>query len=265
LKTIKLMGLSALFVCVAAPAMAQSDSGEGTVFGYNLNVSVRARVQPSYEGSNDYKLSPSGSISFSRPGEARIFSAPDDGISVSIGGNKTIDGGVTGRFLSGRDNDDDLRGMQKIDLAVEVGGFVNFWPTEWLRTRLSVRRGFGGHEGVVADLGADFVSEQGRWTLAAGPRVSYSDDEYNQTYFGVTPREAIASPLIAAAYTADGGIRYAGVQASADYQWSPRWRFSAEGSYRRLMGDAADSPIVRQFGSEDQFGASIGVRYAFGS
>lgn len=262
----KALLLAAAATLLAAPAMAQEVARESdpTFFGFNVNASVRARVQPTYEGSDDYKVGPAGSISLSRPGAARVFTAPDDGISFSLVGNEMIDAGITGRLRSGRDNDDDLRGMEEIDYAVEAGGFVNWWAAPSLRVRLEVRRGFGGHEGVVADLGADFVAREGRWTFAAGPRISYADDEYTQTYFGVTTREAIASPLIAAAYRPEGGIRHAGVQASADYQWNDRWRFTFDASYRKLMGDAADSPLVQQLGSEDQFGASAGVRYAFG-
>lgn len=256
----------ALSGAASVPAMAQDTDGGSnvTLFGYNVNGSIRARVQPTYEGSDDYKVGPAGSISLSRPGAARVFSAPDDGISISLVGNETMDAGITGRIRGGRDNDDDLRGMEKIDYAVEAGGFVNWWAAPSLRLRLEVRRGFGGHEGVVADLGADFVAREGRWTVAAGPRISYADDEYTQTYFGVTALEAIASPLIATAYDPEGGIRHAGVQASADYQWNPRLRVTFDASYRKLMGDAADSPLVKQLGSEDQFGASAGVRYAFG-
>ncbi len=265
----RLMIAAAATAMLAGPAMAQSEPQEDgssgfTLFGYNVNASLRARVQPTYEGSDDYKIGPAGSISLSRPGAARVFSAPDDGISFSLAGNEVIDAGVTGSFVGGRNSKDDLRGMDKIDYAVEAGGFVNVWVAPWLRTRLAVRRGFGGHEGWVADLGADAVVREGRWIAAAGPRFSYADDEFTRTYFGVTPREALASPLIAAAYTPGGGARYAGVQASADYQWSPRWRLTMDASYRRLLGDAADSPLVRQLGSEDQFGASAGFRYAFG-
>jgi outer membrane protein len=35
-------------------------------------------------------------------------------------------------------------------------------------------------------------------------------------------------------------------------------------SYTRLVGDAADSPIVKQFGSEHQVGVGLTVSYSFG-
>jgi MipA family protein len=244
----------------AGPAAAQEGM---TLFGRALSVSVKARVAPDYMGSDDYSISPSGSISFS-PDPNKRFSAPDDGVSIALFGDEAFAVGLAGRLRSGRDNDDDLRGFEEVDWAVEAGPFVNWWPTDWLRLRAEARRGFGGHEGWVADFGADAVASDGRWTFSAGPRLRWADDEFTQTYFDVTPVEAARSPFRLAPYRAEGGVASAGVLASAEYRWSDRWSVTADADYRRLMGDGADSPIVARLGSEDQFSASIGVRYALG-
>lgn len=254
-----LTAVAAATLMTAAPALAQDGP---TIFGRSLSVSLKARVAPDYMGSDDYKVGPAGSISLYLPGEDATFSAPDDGASLALFGNETLSAGVTGRLRTGRDNDDDL---DEIDWAVEAGGYVNFWPTDWLRTRIEARRGFGGHEGIVVDLSADAVSRSDDWTFSVGPRFRWADDEYARTYFGVTPLEAARSPYAVAAYDAEGGAAYAGVLASAEYRWSERWALTADADWKRLLDDAADSPIVQTLGSEDQFSASVGVRYRFGS
>ena len=246
----------------ATPALAQPTGV--TLFGYDVNASLRGRVGPTYEGSNDYKLGPAGSLSLSKPGSKDRFSAPDDSASLTLVGGDRASFGLAGRLRGGRGNKDDLRGMQKIDWAGEAGVFGNLWLTDGLRARLEVRKGFGGHDGVLADVGLDAVKDSGRWTISAGPRFSYADKAFTETYFGVTAAEAAASPLIAAAYRPSGGPRYAGAVASADYNWSERWRLTMDAGYRRLLGDAADSPLVQGLGSRDQFSASAGVRYALG-
>ena len=251
-------------VLCGANAAAAQEAGGFTVFGFNVNASVKAQAEPTYEGSDDYKVGPSGSISFTRPGAEHVFSAPDDGISITLAGSGVLTAGLNGRLVGRRDNDDDLRGLRKVDWAGEAGVFVNFWPADWLRTRVAVRKAFGGHDGVVADLGADMVGRSGPWEISVGPRLSYADEEFIRTYFGVTPAEALASPFIKAAYSPSGGARYAGVQAAANYQLTSRWLVTVDASYQRVLGDAADSPIVRQLGSENQYRASAGVRYTFG-
>jgi outer membrane protein len=35
------------------------------------------------------------------------------------------------------------------------------------------------------------------------------------------------------------------------------------GRYERLVGDAADSPIVREFGSRNQLSGGLGLTYTF--
>ena len=252
------LATAAILAAAPSPALAQG------IFGYNWDATLSAQIQPTYEGSDEYGVGPGGSIALVRPDAPNPYNAPDDGLSLTLmeGGRAAI--GLSGRFRAGRDDDDDLRGMEEIDWAGEVGVFVNLWLTDWLRTRLEVRQGFSGHEGVIADVGADLVAREGRWILSAGPRFSYADDEFTQTYFGVTAREALASPLIAAAYRPDGGPRYAGAIAQADYQWTDRWGLTFDVGYRRLLGDAADSPLVRNLGAQDQFSASAGVRYSLG-
>ena len=246
-------------VLVAGPASAQSM----TVFGYDLNASLRARLGPSYDGSDDYTVGPAGGFSLSKPG-SKTFVAPDDSAALALFGNETVSFGASARLRGGRKAKDDLIGMRKIDWAVEAGLFGDLWPTDWLRLRAEARRGFNGHKGVLGDLSADVVSQQGKWTLSAGPRYSYADAKFTRTYFGVTPAEALASPYIAAAYGPGAGPRYIGAVAAADYAWRPRWRLTADAGYRKLLGDAADSPLVAGLGSDDQFNLSLGFRYAVG-
>jgi MipA family protein len=240
------MKITALCLTAAAaallgstPAMAQDSGGGVTIFGRTLSASVKARVGPDYMGSDDYKVGPSGSLSLSKPGEDSRFSAPDDGASLTLFGGDALSAGITGRLRSGRDDDDDLKGFEEIDWAVEAGG-------------------------VVVDVGADLVSVGDALTLSIGPRFRWADDEYAQTYFGVTPLEAARSPYAIGAYNPEGGASSVGVLASAEYRWNDRWSITADADYRKLLGDAADSPIVAVLGSEDQYSASIGVKYAFG-
>jgi outer membrane protein len=46
------------------------------------------------------------------------------------------------------------------------------------------------------------------------------------------------------------------------YEFAPKWAVRGEFIYEKLIGDAADSPIV-QVGSENQFTAKLGLTYLF--
>ena len=256
--------LVAVIAAVAAsPAAAQEAP---TVLGWTLD-SVRAGVRyaPDYLGSDDYQPSLTGAVVLSRRVAAPTpTGAPDDGVSLGLLGRGAVTAGLVGRWRSERKDEDDLRGFDKIDPTVEAGGFVNWWTSDWLRLRAEVRRGFGGHEAWVGSFAADAVARGERWTLTAGPRLDWGDDDFTSTYFAVSPLEASRSPLGLAAYSPSGMSWSPGVVASAKYRVTPRWSVESIATYSRITGDSADSPIVEQLGSPDQFSISLSARYTLG-
>ncbi len=122
-------------------------------------------------------------------------------------------------------------------------------------------KGLTGQSGIVVNTGMDFVAHPRMWNLSAGPRYSWGDQRFNGTYFGVSPGEAAASPVIHSAFNPGAGSHYAGLEAMAEYKWRPKWRLTLDASYNRMLGKDAMSPLVRQLGSADQFGVGAGLRF----
>ena len=89
-------------------------------------------------------------------------------------------------------------------------------------------------------------------TFAAGPRVLWGSEDYNQTYFGVSAAEAAASSFTA--FSAGSGLVSSGLEASATYQFNDDWGVKGTVRYDLLRGDAANSPITA---SDEQL--SVGV------
>jgi outer membrane protein len=253
------------FLMQGAPASAQQADPPGDgIFGWTVAATLQLRVAPDFLGSKTYRIGPGGSVRLSRPGVEPVFSAPDDSPSLHLIGDPSLNAGLVARWRSGRDDDRELRGFDKIDWSIEPGAFVNWWPAEGFRVRAEVRHGFGGNRAWVADLGADAVYHDANWVLSIGPRGRWAESKFTRTYFGVTPLEAARSPFGIAPFAGDGMYSSAGLLASAEYRWTPRWSLVADAGYQRLMGRAADSPIVAVLGSKDQFSAAFGVKYAFG-
>lgn len=253
---------SAVSVMAADPVFMQPPALPS---GWIVTLKANLRAQPSYPGADDLSFIGYPSLSFRRAGTVERFSAPDDGLSFSFLDDSAFRVGVVARFQGGRyyrDNEE-LIGLRKVDWTLEPGVFVEYWPTEFLRARAEIRHGINGHDGFVADLGLDLVQTYGAFTVSAGPRLSLGDNEFTRTYFGVTPVEAALNGQVDA-YRPSGGITSVGALASASYKWSEQWSTTAFVSYNRLVGDAADSPIVQEFGSENQFGLGLTVSYSFG-
>lgn len=254
----------AVAVAAASASSALAQESAPTLFGWTLD-SARAGVSyaPDYLGSDDYRPWFTGAVTLSRRGAAPVpYGAPDDGVSLGLVGKGPLTAGVVGRWRSPRDNDNDLRGFKEIDGAVEAGVFANWWAADWLRLRAEARHGFGGHHSWVGDFGADAIVRADRWTLTAGPRLGWGDSSFTRKYFAVTPSDAAASGLTP--YSPSDTAWSPGALVSAEYRVSSRWSVQAVGAYRRITGEAADSPIVAGLGSPDQFSASLSARYTLG-
>jgi MipA family protein len=258
-KSILMAAVSSLIMFAAAGAARADPVG---LFGYDLNASLRAEAAPTYEGGKKYSVFPGGSLAITRPWEFDSYAAPDDAASFAILNTKRISFGAAAAIRENRGNDSQLEGMRNIGWSLQGGGFVNVWPTSWMRLHVEALKGLTAQSGLVVNTGADFVSHPGKWMIAAGPRFSWGDNHFNGTYFGVTGAEAAASPYIANPYLAKAGPHFAGLEANAEYKWLRRWRLTFDATYHHLLSDDANSPLVKQFGSADQLSAAIGVRFA---
>jgi outer membrane protein len=114
----------------------------------------------------------------------------------------------------------------------------------------------------VASIGADHVWREGDdYVFSIGPRVLFSDSNYQRAWFGVDSDSAVTSGL--PQYRPDTGIHAVAATSGATYRLSARWGLFGFGLYERLLGDAAKSPIVRELGSRDQFSVGAGLTYSF--
>jgi len=245
----------------SAPANAESSWFSGP---WTVTLGAEARVLPSYEGSANSRVLPVPLFDIRRAGTPREFQAPRDGASIGILEFDRFRLGPTLKVRLPRDQDDDsaLRGLGDIPFAVELGGFVEYWPLQWLRTRGELRQGFNGHHGLTGDISADAVLPIApQLTFSFGPRLSIDSGSTMRTYFGIDPVQSALSGL--PAYTPSGGVRSFGVGAMARYELTPQWATHVFVEYERLTGPAADSPLVWLRGSRDQVTAGIGITYAF--
>lgn len=238
-------------LCAAVQASAQE-----RVLSFALSGGVAA--VPAYPGSNDYEAAPDLGFEFGALNWGRIKLGKGIGVRPDAGLSFRGAFNVVGE----RDPADhpELAGLTDIDTAVELGFGIVYRQTNW-EAFGEVRQGFGGHDGVTGTLGADLVFRPSdRWTLKAGPRISMGNQNYAQTYFGVSAAEAGASRF--GAFDAGGGILGAGVKMQATYDLNDTWAVEGMLSYEQLQNDAADSPITAS-GSKDQWSLSLGLKRAF--
>ena len=81
------------------------------------------------------------------------------------------------------------------------------------------------------------------------------------SYFSIDASDAARSGL--RQYNADAGIKDVAFGGTLTYGFSERWSISGLATYTRLVGDAADSPVVKNAGDENQFFGGTLINYRF--
>jgi outer membrane scaffolding protein for murein synthesis (MipA/OmpV family) len=120
---------------------------------------------------------------------------------------------------------------------------------------------FDDSEGYQIRFGAEMERQiSDRVTLTGRIGATYADENYTQTYFGVSSQQAANSGADLDASNADAGFKDVNVQVGIKADLDERWSARATVGYSRLLGDAGDSQVVE---SEDQFTGLFGLSYKF--
>jgi outer membrane protein len=264
------VGLLVLAVSPAAPAFATDlalpvvPPAPTSPPKWTVELGLEVRSLPHYQGSEVYGVYPVPFLDVRPAGTPPRFHAPRDGFGYAILDTDTFKAGPVAQVELGRRvrHNPQLEGLGNVGATAEVGGFVDYWPTPWVRVRVEVRQGFGGHHGIVSDQTVDFVVPLSpQLTVSGGPRMTVATKEANSPYFGVDANQSAASGL--PMFDAGGGVRSVGLGTQARYQWNAQWATHAFVEYTRLTGDAGNSPIVTLRGSPDQAMFGLGATYSF--
>jgi outer membrane protein len=247
-------------ILIAAPAAAQEESSGSR---WLVTVGGGAQVFPKYPGGDSYGINPWPIVGLRREGDPLPFDGADDGFDIGLLGRQSrFNIGPVINFQTKREEDDVGLDVGDVDFTIEAGGFVELYPIENLRLRANLRKGIGGHDGMIGDAGADLIlRDDDTHIFAIGPRVRWANRTYHRAYFGVTPGVATATGL--APFEPGSGIYAVGAVAGYTQMLGRSWGLEAYAGYDRLMGDAADSPIVRATGSRGQLSGGIGLFYTF--
>lgn len=228
---IRSLAMAALTALTALPAAAQDG------WGIAADVGIGAEVLPDWLGSEDMTTSPwviFRNVDILRPGQAATDDGSADGLRVT----------PTLNWRGGRDagDADALAGMDDIDGTVEAG--VRFRYTRGpASAQLVVRKGFGGHDGLVGSAAVKYrIAPNDRLTLWPGLQAKFGDDNFTRTWFGVSEAEAMASGY--EPFAPQGGIYATGVTLEGRYKLTDSLALVGEAEYSRLSGDAADAPFI---------------------
>lgn len=253
-----------------------SDGPAGGPSDWIVDVGIGAFYAPAFLGSDDQQLfaGPIVSVRY----KDRVF-ASAGGIGADLIKSGALRAGPIVKFqmqrresnssplrIAGKASDA-LRGLGDVGFTPEVGGYAEYrW--HMLAAKAELRKGLGGHDGVIGDLSLRAMlpltvppPARPPMMFSLGTRASFVDATYNNAYFGVTAAQSAGSGL--RRYDAGGGLLSYGANAALIVPLSLRLNASLLGGYDRLAGDAGRSPLVEDRGSRDQLSLGLGLTYRF--
>ncbi len=283
--------LLAFTVALCPSAKAQDTDVEGTALDLSedvpnqtpnqttLKLGLGALVLPDFEGAKDHGLYPVPLLELNnwhrfslsiRGLTYRLYEYKNDAESEFKKIEFRLEPALSPSVSRKEDNDflfftrgdsNYLRGLGDVDRGLDVG--VNlFLRTGPVATRLALRQEVaGGHEGFTARLGfGTRIPFTPMTRLGIELATTWADEQYMDTFFSISHQQAYRS--IYRLYNADGGFKDGSLGLQLEHDFNDRVSLVAAVQYTRLLGDAADSPLVEgPGGSDDQFTVLLGLTY----
>jgi outer membrane scaffolding protein for murein synthesis (MipA/OmpV family) len=279
-RTVPFILLGGAAMIGAVPASAQEVPADP--YRDTVTVGVGAAYLPDYEGSNDYRtvVAPAaiGTIKgfgFVLAGnQLNVDLFPDKpgptwdiqvGPVAAINFNRTSLGDIA---------DLRVRALGKRDTAVELGGYVGIGKTGVLTSpydKLSITLGYrhdvaGVHDSGIWQPGITYFAPLStKAAVGLFGQAEIVERGYARTYYSISSAESIASGL--PQYAAGGGLKNWTLGAVGAYSLTGDLlhgvKLVAAGTYGRMSGSIARSPIVDQVGSRDQWLGTIALGYTF--
>ncbi len=238
---------------------------------WDVVVGLGAGYGPDYEGSDNYEFSPLPILEITW--NDRIYLSTGEGLGAYFykGDQLSFKGGIG--YNGGRDESDNshLRGLGDIGGAAVLNAGLEY-EIGPLTPYIELEKSLGGSDGLQIEFGIETMIPLGSTkkmngkddddfsgpALMLGISADWVDDNYAESYFSVNALQSSRSGLVQ--YTAESGFKSVNFEAGLMYPFGEHWALNTMIGYSQLLGDAADSPIVKD---EGQFFGGIFVTYRF--
>ncbi|KHK89999.1 MipA/OmpV family protein [Novosphingobium malaysiense] len=274
------IAISASALFAALPAAAQDGPDEEELPRDRITVGAGAIYNPSYDGSDDYVLSPfpviqgqvRGIVITPRPGGVALDMIPDDE-DARVG----FSFGPVARLSFNRNRqikDEVVKAAGKLDPAIELGvnGGVTAYkllnPYDSLTVSADVKWDINGaYKGMTWSPSVSYVTPLSKAILVTlSASAHHADGKYARYYYSVTPAQSAASGL--PEYRAESGWDRVSAGMLVGWDLSGDLRdggvaLFAIGNYSRMLGDGRDTPYTALRGDADQWTLGVGAAYTF--
>ncbi|MBR46132.1 MAG: hypothetical protein CMM31_06585 [Rhodospirillaceae bacterium] len=246
---------------------------DGILSEFDVSLGLGPALRPSYEGDEDYEVAPFPDIHVSW--RDRIFfdwrgsfgEHLRRGFGVKLFNSRKFSAGPYLTYDFGREESDSPRfqGLGNVDSVFEAGLYGE-WYSEQFRFSIDYKQSISGEDGHNGSLLTIAAGYGGRVNDQLGVSISgwatYASENYMTAYFGVNQVQAAASPNIAVPFTPSTGFKDIAGDITFRFDWDGNWHSLFVGQWKRLIGDAAASPVMVPDSENQLFlGSTIGYKF----
>lgn len=230
---------------------------------WNYIVGVGTAVLPAYLGDNDYQAALL--VNFSANYADKFSASLLEGLRynwvrknhwqlgavLKFNVGRFEEGSVPSRFLGNKT--EDLKGLGDIDPSIEPGLFAAYTAGA-ITTKVEVRQGLGGHEGMLIELKSDI--QRHIWLsgtkiqYAYGPELKWAGSNFNNAFFGIDEAQAQVTDL--SVHQSKAGMLSYGINGSLQIPVGQKVFAQVFTSFSRLGKRATDSGLIINQGSNYQ-------------
>lgn len=233
--------------------------------GWEFDLLLGAMREPTYVGSDKYVTEAGGDFQASYNtglGREYFISLGEVGVAFELGHDWEFTALL--EYEEGRDNGEDpiLANFPKVRDTLE-GQFilakkVRNWTLAGVLQPDILNRG----KGFVYFFAMEHEAELShKLSLNTTLDISFADAEHMNTEVGITNAVAASSGLNA--YNASSGYKSTTLGVQLEYAISQRWSVLANAEAEFYGSNIADSPLVKDEGSDTNYATALGVKYSF--
>jgi outer membrane protein len=220
-------------------------------------------ITPDYEGSSDYTAVPLPYFSMRFANNMSVLWVANKASANLIPNRNWMAGPIVEYIRSRADVDNNrVDRMKNVDAALMMGGFVGYRIDRFTFSLEVMQDVANANDGAIVRLkGLYHMPINEEWSALFIAYTTWASDDYMDAYFGVDGADSSRSGL--KTYDADAGFKDVGFVVPVTYSPYEHWSFMGAVGYKRLVGDAEDSPVVDDAGEANQFVAGAFAIYKF--
>jgi len=228
-----------------------------------VSVGLGPGIAPDYEGSSDYQAVPIPFVSVRFSNDMSIQWIANLARADLIPGRTWMAGPIM-QYIQKRDDVDNNKvdKLDTVDAALMFGGFFGVRFDQFSLSLEGMQDLAEGNEGALVRLrGGYHIPINKEWSASINAYTTWADEDYMEAYFGINQHNADKSGL--KTFDADAGLKDVGIALPVTYSPWEHWSILGAVAYKRLLGDAADSPVVDDEGDANQVIGGMVLIYRF--